>query len=162
MAKLDEEVRAAERREWLARAKYCPRCEFWLNGEEQWFEHHLGKKHRRRTRKMLEERLHLSRLLSLAWAAVPEEPTDELKQAGFWRRRVGTTTTVLPLLLLGLLFWGFLGTLCAWTTETAKGVLWWGGHSEDTYLHGLLVIFCLGMSWASATLGTTTVAPASN
>ena len=66
------------------------------------------------------------------------------------------------LLLLGLLLWGFLGTSGAWTLETVWGVLWQGDHSEDAFLHGLLVIFCLGMSWASATLGFSIVAPASN
>ena len=67
------------------------------------------------------------------------------------------------LVLVVVLGWcGYLGALEDWTLDAVWSVLWWGGHSEDALLCGLLVTFCLGMSWASATLGLSTVAPASN
>ena len=158
MEELDREVAAAERRHWLAYAKYCRLCEMWLNGEGQWNEHVIGRKHRRRIQRMEEERLHLARLRELAWAAEPEATIGIQRPTWPWWRRVQIQVLIMLLTVLGLLRRGSpLDTSGAATLGTVGGDLRLGAHSRDTLLHGLLVMLCLWMSWVAAT-----AAPASN
>ena len=37
--------------QWTESAMYCSTCQFWLNGQQQWEEHLIGKKHRKNVRR---------------------------------------------------------------------------------------------------------------